>query len=121
MTQEFIDEMKNELHKQKTEIIQKLIKEDSEFKELVSASTIKDSIDSVTEDLAYKKMQRKAMHEANKLQAIDNAISRIHNNCYGKCLKCGKEIPLTRLKAIPYAVLCVDCKSSEERPVYRKR
>ncbi len=60
-------------------------------------------------------MQRKAVHEATKLQAIDNAISRIHNDCYGKCLKCGKDIPLTRLKAIPYAVLCVDCKTSEEK------
>jgi RNA polymerase-binding transcription factor DksA len=121
MTREFINEMEAEIKKQKLEILNRLLKEDSEFRELVGAKTINDSIDSVTEELAFKKMQRNADHDANKLQALENAESRIHNHCYGICLKCGEEIPEQRLRAIPYAVLCVPCKSGEERPVYRKK
>jgi DnaK suppressor protein len=30
-------------------------------------------------------------------------------------MSCGKKIPEERLEAIPYAILCIDCKSSEER------
>lgn len=121
MTREFINEMQAEIKKQKLEILNRLLKEDSEFRELVGAKTINDSIDSVTEELAFKKMQRNADYDANKLQALDNAEARIHNHCYGICLKCGEEIPEPRLRAIPYAVLCVPCKSGEERPVYRKK
>lgn len=121
MTQEFLDEMEAEIKKQKLDIINRLLKEDSEFRELVGSKQINDSIDSVTEELAFKKMQRNADYDANKLQALDNALSKIHNHCYGICLKCGQEIPQPRLRAIPYAVLCVACKSGEERPVYRKK
>lgn len=121
MTREFINEMQAEIKRQKLEILNRLLKEDSEFRELVGAKTINDSIDSVTEELAFKKMQRNADYDANKLQALDNAEARIHNHCYGICLKCGDEIPEPRLRAIPYAVLCVPCKSGEERPVYRKK
>ena len=32
------------------------------------------------------------------------------------CLRCGKKIPEERLRALPYAVLCLDCKNAEERP-----
>jgi RNA polymerase-binding transcription factor DksA len=121
MTQEFINEMEAEIKRQKLEMLNRLLKEDSEFRELIGSKQINDSIDSVTEDLAFKKMQRNADYDTNKVQALDNALSRIHNHCYGKCLKCGDEIPEQRLRAIPYAVLCVPCKSGEERPVYRKK
>ena len=46
---------------------------------------------------------------------IDAALSRIQTNRYGLCMKCGKKIPEARLRALPYAVLCIDCKSADER------
>jgi RNA polymerase-binding transcription factor DksA len=33
---------------------------------------------------------------------------------YGKCLNCGGQIPEKRLKAVPWALLCVDCASAQE-------
>ncbi|MDD3941820.1 MAG: TraR/DksA C4-type zinc finger protein, partial [Sphaerochaetaceae bacterium] len=38
------------------------------------------------------------------------------NGRYGVCLQCGAIIPEERLRAIPYAVMCVNCKSGEEGP-----
>jgi RNA polymerase-binding transcription factor DksA len=40
---------------------------------------------------------------------------RIEQGKYGLCLKCGKRIPQERLEAIPYAFLCINCKSDDER------
>ncbi|MGD1815861.1 MAG: TraR/DksA family transcriptional regulator [Pleomorphochaeta sp.] len=121
MTREFIDEMKEALKAEKSALLEKLVKQDSDFKDLVNSKTINDSIDSVTEELAFRKIQLTATRDFNKLQAINNALSRIHNKQYGYCILCGKEIPENRLRAIPYAVVCVDCKNAEEKKTYRRR
>jgi len=120
MTREFIDEMKDALKTEKTVLIEKLVKTDSDFKNLRDSKTINDSIDSVTEELAFRKLQLNATREATKLEAINNALSRIHNKQYGYCVVCGKEIPENRLRAIPYTVVCVDCKNAEEKKRVRR-
>ena len=42
---------------------------------------------------------------------IDKALEKIVLGTYGVCEKCGENIPRERLKALPYAALCVKCKS----------
>ena len=42
---------------------------------------------------------------------IDRALAKIDGGNYGICEKCGQPIPKARLKALPYAALCVQCKS----------
>ena len=49
------------------------------------------------------------------LREIDTALERIEDGTYGTCARCGKEIPVERLDAVPYAVLCVECRRIEER------
>jgi DnaK suppressor protein len=46
---------------------------------------------------------------------IENAIRRIDEGTYGTCERCGKPIDAARLKALPHASLCMDCKRREER------
>jgi RNA polymerase-binding transcription factor DksA len=46
---------------------------------------------------------------------INNALDRIKQGSYGKCLKCGQEIPQERLEAIPYAFMCIQCQTHNER------
>ena len=42
---------------------------------------------------------------------IDHALQKIVNGTYGTCENCGEPIPKPRLEALPYARLCVACKS----------
>jgi len=49
-----------------------------------------------------------------ELQAIDAAIEKIDSGTYGLCEACGEEIPKSRLRAIPHARLCIECKREEE-------
>jgi len=42
------------------------------------------------------------------------AIARIESGTYGTCVRCGKEISVDRLKAVPAAGLCITCKEWEE-------
>jgi len=42
---------------------------------------------------------------------IDRALEKLDLGTYGICERCGQAIPKERLKAIPWAALCVQCKS----------
>ena len=42
---------------------------------------------------------------------IDVALDKIDEGTYGVCDRCGKHIPKARLEVIPWAALCVNCKS----------
>ncbi len=42
---------------------------------------------------------------------IDRALAKLDIGTYGVCEQCGQPIPHARLKALPYAALCVACKS----------
>ena len=41
--------------------------------------------------------------------AIDAALSRIEDGTYGKCERCGEDIPFERLEARPTSTLCMSC------------
>ncbi|TWU01986.1 TraR/DksA family transcriptional regulator [Neorhodopirellula pilleata] len=52
--------------------------------------------------------------EARELAAIEEAIAKFDSGNFGDCEECGKPIPLNRLKALPYANECIECKRREE-------
>ncbi len=48
--------------------------------------------------------------EAKILQAIEDALVRLNMGTYGVCRDCGEMIAEARLKAIPWARVCITCK-----------
>ncbi|MGQ0830166.1 MAG: TraR/DksA family transcriptional regulator [Microthrixaceae bacterium] len=46
------------------------------------------------------------------VEDIDRAIAKLHDGTYGVCEQCYATIPKERLRALPYAALCVSCKSA---------
>jgi DnaK suppressor protein len=56
-------------------------------------------------DLVLSAQARAAITE------IDRALAKIDAGTYGVCEQCGQDIPQARLRALPYAALCVGCKS----------
>lgn len=53
--------------------------------------------------------------EREKLVSIDEALLRLADGDYGICEECEEEIPIGRLKVLPFARHCVKCKSDIER------
>ena len=49
------------------------------------------------------------------LDKVRSALRRLDAGTYGACERCGKPIDKARLRALPYSVLCIDCKKLEER------
>ncbi len=46
------------------------------------------------------------------VEEIDRAIAKLDEGTYGVCEVCNSTIPKERLRALPYAALCVQCKSA---------
>jgi RNA polymerase-binding protein DksA len=110
----FEKEMEQVLLQKRADILEKLAKSNEDFQAIAEQMGAKDSIDMSVESLVFKKMEAINQHDASILRSVDYAIIRIHEGRYGVCLKCGCKIPEERLRAIPYAVLCIDCKNKEE-------
>jgi len=56
--------------------------------------------------------------EGNVLQMIEEAIERLIDGEYGRCIECGDQIPEKRLEIRPHAIYCVKCKSRFEKMGY---
>jgi DnaK suppressor protein len=73
-----------------------------------------------TYDLASDARDREISHILNdrdrgKLEAIDEALTRVDDGSYGLCEDCEGEITEGRLQALPFTRLCVTCQSDRER------
>jgi DnaK suppressor protein len=53
-------------------------------------------------------------NEQQVLYRIEEALKRIDQGTYGKCEVCGESIKDSRLKALPFATMCISCKEKEE-------
>jgi RNA polymerase-binding protein DksA len=50
--------------------------------------------------------------EGEELDKINQALSRIDNGSFGLCMECGESISEARLKAVPFACVCINCANS---------
>jgi len=85
----------------------------------VETDDLKDTIGDIY-DLADNERDRQLSHilsdrDRKKLVEIDEALERIENKTYGICEECGKRITANRLKIMPFARLCITCKSESEQ------
>ncbi len=82
---------------------------------LISTRAAGEELADVGSDNFMRDMELTLVGEEQKtFQLIQEAISRVEDGTYGKCIDCGKLIPEGRLKAIPYAKLCISCKEVRE-------
>lgn len=115
MEQSFIEKMKLDLTKQRQTILESLAGQSKDMRDLVKTVESGDEADVASDAIDRTLLTALGAQDARRLQQIDNALDRIYQGKYGRCFKCGKEIPEDRLEAIPWALMCIQCASEEER------
>jgi DnaK suppressor protein len=57
-----------------------------------------------------------ASKEGRYLYRLEDALRRLYQEpeAFGRCQRCGREIPFERLFALPHTRYCLDCKRREE-------
>ncbi len=66
--------------------------------------------DSFAKDLMISILQ----NSEAEVHDIDTALAKLDGGTYGACETCAGQIGMSRLKALPFARLCIGCKQVEE-------
>lgn len=53
-----------------------------------------------------------------KLVALQRTLSKIEEENFGNCVRCGSPIPIARLMAVPEATKCLECAAREPENIY---
>jgi len=62
-------------------------------------------------DMAVSNLDR----DSRRLREINAALRRIEERTYGCCVHCEEEIGVKRLKALPWAALCIACQQRRDQ------
>lgn len=106
--------IKDMLLKMREDLVQGIARRSKESKGS-GTQDIGDILDSVSEERTRELDMLLTDREKQKLKQIDDALERIEENLYGLCEECGVKIPKARLKVVPFAKYCVECKEVIER------
>jgi len=79
--------------------------------ELTNVGDITDAASQVEAGMLSRELHQS---ESEYMKQVQEAIKRIDDGTYGKCIKCGGKIESARLEALPYALICISCKRKEE-------
>lgn len=82
-----------------------------------------ESADDPTEDIvdrannAYNRELMFSLSDGERilLLQIEDAIRRMDEGTYGRCVNCNQSIAMPRLEAIPWARYCIDCQELSEK------
>lgn len=116
-----LEEFKDLLLKRRSIIVKDVKSMENEFlsksKESASTQDISDFADLGTENFEQEFTLGLIENEEKELEDIAISLQKIEDGSYGQCdgeeCKVGL-IPKTRLRAIPYTNLCIECKKIEE-------
>jgi DnaK suppressor protein len=111
--------IENRLMEKKNEILATIEREDlEEIAEIESENVIGDIVDTANSAYESQLVEKLTENEQKKLHEINEALKRIEEGVYGRCVVCGKQIEDKRLIAIPEAKKCIECKTREEKRKY---
>ena len=108
-----IDALAEELHKRRLAIVGGVEDTEGELKNIAEEQEAELEEEAQKERIATV-LEHLSNRDRQALEEIDNAIQRIVQGTYGKCLSCGRYIALERLRALPTTRLCIDCARTHE-------
>ncbi len=82
-----------------------------ELRQQASGDMLDAALDSAQDEIS----SQLAEVESRELTQIENALERMRIGTYGICEVTGRQIPLARLQALPYATMCIEAQREAEK------
>jgi RNA polymerase-binding protein DksA len=106
LTSDQLDHYRRILTARRQELASETVRAESEVADQDDQATL-DPGDLAVADVAKDDLLQQAGRDSTQLEQVEAALARIDHGTYGICDVCGKEIPKSRLDAVPWATLCV--------------
>jgi DnaK suppressor protein len=114
LTPELLEHYRGLLTARREELATETLRAESEAAEQSDLDHL-DTGDRAVAETAKEELLQEAERDSGLAVLIDDALRRIDAGTYGICDECGKQIPLSRLDAVPWATLCIDDQEKEDR------
>ena len=119
LKKEEVDKFQARLRKLKAQLTQTLEGTSQEVKRPDEATGYSQhQADQGTDDFDRRVSLELTSNDFEILRQIDRALEKIDENTYGMCDITGKEIPLARLDAVPYATMTVQEQEKFEKGLF---
>ena len=82
---------------------------------MTEVSTTGDEADAANDGAQNELNTQLAALESRELSQVERAIQLIRKGRYGLCEVCEQAIPIERLKALPFTLVCVTCQRMQEK------
>ena len=108
-----LDQIKEKLVEMRKDIIKEIELDNKQSIESVSMD-VGDEADHASEEIQREFYRLLSNRQAKKLGQIDEALTRIEKEEYGRCRECGEPIMKKRLLVMPFTTLCTECQAELE-------
>lgn len=109
-----IAELRKRLEKIEQELMADMTRTELEAR-ASSVAEVQDSADGAVSDEAKEALFQKTSLDWNIYAQVRDALARIKNGTYGKCIECGAKISEQRLQSVPWTPYCVTHQKREDR------
>lgn len=110
MKEEQIKKFHKRLNSLREEIIKVMNWRDSATEKGDALDEIDQANDMIEREMGYVM----SSNMRSNLDQVDEALTRIADRTFGKCLHCGQDISIKRLELLPFARFCVPCQEKLE-------
>lgn len=107
MTNSTLDQIREDLEKEREHLLERI--EQAEGRTVRPAGGNPSRSDLSTDYASKDRTTALLSMDRKTLEQVEDALQRLENGTYGKCERCGDQIPHERLEILPYATLCVKC------------
>ena len=114
MTPRELEEIRSELRRRRTAILEATRDARAEHAGLLAAEHGHELEEEAQAEQGLVDLERVGAAEALELRRIDAALERLDAGRYGTCAACGAPIEPRRLQALPWAVRCAGCEEARE-------
>lgn len=118
MNRQLIEDLARHLRHRRSLLLQDAAESQDEMKAILEQQE-SEFEESAQKDRITRLINHLKERDRQKIKEIDAALTRMAAGNYGKCQKCGREIGIGRLRALPATTLCINCaaaRESKERP-----
>ena len=113
MTGNELQEIKNRLLECRSSLVQQIAEAKKSLRE-PTARELRDSGDQIWKFNASNLRLSQSCLWSRRLQLVEDALGRLERGTFGLCQDCGRTIEKRRLKALPWAHLCLKCQEAKE-------
>jgi len=111
-----IDELEKRLREKERDLLADIARTESEAR-ASRVAEVENGADRSVSSEAKESLLQETTSDWNIFSQVRDALQRIENGSYGKCVDCGRQIEAARLESLPWTPYCLADEERHDREV----